>query len=150
MDVLLLKVDIPEVNAMQTVSIQGLFYTYVVHQSDSIRSTIATLKDKKINNDKVLVEKKQKVEELQQIVEKQKIEKKPDVAINQGEDSQLVKDAMKELENATKELQTAEEEDQKMKDEIALKEKNITALEKMRSTYDMDNKPAAPEKSPTK
>jgi hypothetical protein len=142
------KIDIPEVNAAQPVSIQELFYKYVVHQSDSIRTTIDTLKVKKTRNDQVLEEKKQKVEELQKVIEKQKVEKKPDVVNNQGEDNQLVKDAMKELEAATTELQAAQEEDQKMKDDIALKEKNITALEKMRSTYDIDNKPASTGQTP--
>lgn len=145
-----IKIDIPEVNATQPVSIQEMFYNYVVHQSDSIKMTIDTLKVKKIRNDKTLEEKKQKVEELKQLIEKQKVEKNPSVSADKGEADQLTKDALKELEIATKEMQTAQEDDQKMKDEIAEKEKNITALEKMRSTYDTDKKQTLPEQSSIK
>jgi hypothetical protein len=131
-----IKIDIPEVNATQTVSFQQLLYGYVKHRSDSIKSTIDTLKVKKIKNDKVIEEKKQKIEETKLIIEKQKED--VNTAVNTEEANQLLIDAMKELETGTQELQYVEELEIKMKEEIELKEKNFQALEKMRGTYDTD------------
>jgi len=145
-----IKIDIPEVNATQPLSFQELLYNYVVHQADSIKSTIDTLKLRKTKNDQAIVEKKQKIEEVKLVIEKQKRENKPADTLNNTRDDQLTKDALKELETATNELQTAEENDKKMKDEIAEKEKNITALEKMRSTYDIDQKQSSPIQSSNK
>lgn len=130
-----IKINIPEVNAAQPISFQQLLYGYVKQRSDSIKSTIDTLKLKKVKNDKVIEEKKQKIEETKVIIEKQKTE------TDSGTGNQLLLDAMKELEAATKELETAEDNEAKMKEELELKEKNYEALEKMRSTYDLDNNP---------
>ena len=144
------NVQIPEVNALQTISIQEMFYNYVGHQTDSIRVSIDALKDKKIMNNKALEEKMQKIEVLKNTIEKQKNEVSFSAVTHKGETDKLTKDALNELELATAELQAAQEQDQRMKEDISLKEKSITALEKMRSTYDADQKKASPEKSPNK
>ncbi len=133
-----IKIDIPEVCAAQPISFQELFYSYVKHQSDSIKSTINTLKVKKIKNDKVIEEKKQKIEETKLIIERQTVEVNPNVKAE--ETNQLLIDAMKELEEANRELQTAEELEIKMKEEIDQKERYKKVLTKMRSTYDVPKK----------
>jgi hypothetical protein len=145
-----IKIEIPEVNANQPESYQALFYNYILHKSDSIKTTIVSLKIEKIKTDKAIEEKKKKVEEVKKVIEKQKQVINPVATSSQDENDQLVRDALKELESATGELQTAEENGQKMQEDISLKEKNITALEKMRSTYDTDKKPAASGQSPKK
>jgi hypothetical protein len=145
-----IKIEIPEVSAARPVSFQQQFYGYIEHQSDSIKVSIDSLKEKKTKNDEVIAEKKQKAEEIKQVIEKQKIEKKQDGAVNKDQDDQLTRDALKELETAGNELQAAEDEDKKIKDEIEVKEKNVVALEQMRKTYDADNKEATPEQQSKK
>jgi hypothetical protein len=132
-----IKIEIPEVSAAQPVAFQQQFYVYIEHQSDGIKATLDSLKEKKAKNDEVIVEKKQKVEEIKQVIEKQKNEKKQNNEVKKDEDDQLIKDALKELE-------AAEDEDKKIKDEIEVKEKNVVALEQMRKTYDTDNKETTP------
>jgi hypothetical protein len=145
-----IKIEIPEVSAARPVSFQQQFYGYIEHQSDGIKATIDSLKEKKAKNDEVIAEKKQKVEEIKQVIEKQKNEKKQNDAVKKDEDDQLTKDALKELEAAGNELQTAEDEDKKIKDEIGVKEKNVIALEQMRKSYDADNKETTPEQQSKK
>jgi hypothetical protein len=139
-----IKIDIPEVSAAQPVAFQQQFYVYIEHQSDGIKATLDSLKEKKAKNDEVIVEKKQKVEEIKQVIEKQKNEKKQNDAVKKDDSDQLIRDALKELEMADNELQTAEDEDKKIKSEIEVKEKNVLALEQMRKTYDTDNKETTP------
>jgi hypothetical protein len=125
-----IKIEIPEVNANQPESYQALFYNYILHKSDSIKTTIVSLKIEKIKTDKAIEEKKKKVEEVKKVIEKQKQVINPVATSSQDENDQLVRE--------------------KMQEDISLKEKNITALEKMRSTYDTDKKPAASGQSPKK
>ena len=131
-----IKIDIREVNASQTVSLQEIYYNYILDASENIKIKVDSLKVKKTNNDKVIEEKKQKVEEVTKVIETKK---------NQNEDQDYI-DALKELENAKKDLETAEENDKKMKEEIELDEKNISTLEEMRSLYDKEKNQNNPEK----
>lgn len=133
-----IKLNIPEVNATRTVSFQQLYYSFILHRSDSIQFTIDTLKEKKDKNDIIIVEKKKKIEDTKLVIEQQKTQ--TDTTTNQVTGNQLLQDALKQLEIASQELQTAEDLDAEMQTEIETDEKNIQALEKMRSIYDTDNK----------
>lgn len=133
-----IKLNILEVNATRTVSFQQLYYNFILHRSDSIQFTVDTLKAKKDKNDIIIVEKKKKIEETKLVIEQQKTQ--TETTTNQVTGNQLLQDALKELETATQELQTAEDLDAEMQTEIETDEKNIQALEKMRSVYDTDNK----------
>ena len=124
------KVSVPEVTANQPISFQETYFNYIKKQADSIKSTVDSLKVKKVDNEKVIEEKKQKVEEVTKVIETKK---------NQEEDQDYL-DALKELENANKDLETAKDNDKKMKEEIDQNDKKIKTLDKMRSMYDEEKK----------
>lgn len=145
-----ITVQIPEVNANQLVSFQEMFYNYIVNRSDSIRSTIDTLKIQKEKNDTALQEKGQKVEKASKKLEEQKTAIKSNNSTTNSADNQLLIDAMKELEDAENGLQTAKEIDLKINEEINQKEKHIDALTKMRATYDVPKKQISTEQSTNK
>lgn len=145
-----ITVQIPEVNANQPVSFQEMFYNYIVNQSDSIRSTIDTLKIQKEKNVQVLEENNQKVKKASKKVEEQKIALEANNSTTNPSDNQLLIDAMNELEEAENGLQTAKEIEQKIKEEINQKEKHIDALTKMRATYDIPKKQTSTEQPTNK
>lgn len=144
--------QVQEVTVAQPICFQEQFYQYVKQRSDSIKVKVEALKEKKATNDKVIEEKKQKIAEAQQVIEKQKAEIKPEIpnTPQTEEDNLLLLEALKLQENSSAELKTAEETEKKMEEEIVLNEKNISALEKMRSTYDVPQKPDTAQPLPTK
>jgi hypothetical protein len=146
-------IKIPEVSANHPISFQQQFYGYIVRQSDSIKQTLESLKEKKAANDKVLEELKRKAEgakpegpkpeEPKPVVDNQQQEKKPDSTGKQQDDDPLLAAAMKARETSV-DLQAATEESKKINEEIAASEKSILALDKMRKMYDAPQTPAQP------
>ncbi len=115
-----IKYEIPEVTVSNPVSFQQMLYQTIKYKADSITVNVALLKEKEKNIQKVLEEKKQIVEA---------IKLQPPAKDNKSD--QLLKDALDALNEAL-------EEDKKVNEEITNNQKSIEVLEKIRSTYDLD------------
>ena len=115
-----IKYEIPEVSVSNPVGFQQMLYQTIKYKADSITVSVALLKEKEKNIQKVLEEKKQIVEE---------IKLQPPAKDNKSD--QLLKDALDALNEAL-------EEDKKVNEELLNSQKSIEALENIRSTYDLD------------
>ena len=112
-------IKVPEVTVSNPRGFQQLFFETVKHKTDSMTVSVVLLKekDKQIKSD--IVEKEKVVEQLKTV--------KP---TKEGNDDQLMKDALNALNEAV-------EEEKKVTDELSKSEKDIELLEKLRSVYDV-------------
>ena len=111
-----IKYEVPEVTAFNPVSFQEMVYESVKYKADSISVNVALLKEREKNVKKNVEEKKQAVEEIKQ---------------QPKNDSKQIQDAMAALNDAM-------EEEKQVNEEINKSQKSIEALDKLRSTYDLE------------
>ena len=113
-----IKYNVREVTAVNPVGFQQVFYETIKQKADSITVSVALLKvkDDKIKSD--IGEKEKAVDQLKTNPPKN------------GDDDQLMKDALKSLNDAV-------EEEKKVNEELTKDQKNIEQIEQVRSVYDI-------------
>lgn len=126
------KINVPEVTAINPVSFQERFFETVKMKSDSLTVKVGLMKEKEKQIKELVVQKEKVVEQL-------KKSEKP-VDENKKEDKQNSIDNEKLLQEALDALNEAIGEEKKVEDELKKSEKDIKQLEQIRSVYDINPK----------
>lgn len=126
------KINIPEVTALNPVSFQERFFETVKMKSDSITVKIGLMKEKEKRIKELVVQREKVIEQLKKTEKPIDENKKDDKKVSSNDDK-LLQDALDALNEAV-------EEQKKVEDELMKNEKDIEQLEKVRSVYDINSK----------